>query len=92
MLGVFGLSIRTIERDLDEEFSRFGRVVKVTIVYDQRVGEILYDVLFWSLILSSPIVLVVSVSLKCPLLTRRLVAFRNSMALYVFCFVSSSVH
>ncbi|KAL9712400.1 hypothetical protein Ac2012v2_003637 [Leucoagaricus gongylophorus] len=36
VLGVFGLSIRTIERDLDEEFSRFGRVVKVTIVYDQR--------------------------------------------------------
>lgn len=37
MLGVFGLSIRTQERDLDDEFSRFGRVEKVTIVYDQRV-------------------------------------------------------
>jgi len=36
VLGVFGLSIRTQERDLDEEFSRFGRVDKVTIVYDQR--------------------------------------------------------
>ncbi|THH12334.1 hypothetical protein EW145_g6 [Phellinidium pouzarii] len=36
VLGVFGLSIRTTERDLDEEFSRFGRVEKVTIVYDQR--------------------------------------------------------
>lgn len=36
MLGVFGLSIRTQERDLDEEFGRFGRVEKVTIVYDQR--------------------------------------------------------
>ncbi|KAJ3808013.1 hypothetical protein F5876DRAFT_79160 [Lentinula aff. lateritia] len=36
VLGVFGLSIRTQERDLDEEFSRFGRVEKVTIVYDQR--------------------------------------------------------
>ncbi|KEP52728.1 transformer-2 protein-like alpha (TRA-2 alpha)-like RNA recognition motif protein [Rhizoctonia solani 123E] len=35
-LGVFGLSIRTQERDLDEEFSRFGKVEKVTIVYDQR--------------------------------------------------------
>lgn len=34
---MFGLSIRTQERDLDEEFSRFGRVEKVTIVYDQRV-------------------------------------------------------
>ncbi|KAG0700046.1 hypothetical protein DFH29DRAFT_983215 [Suillus ampliporus] len=36
VLGVFGLSIRTQERDLDEEFTRFGRVEKVTIVYDQR--------------------------------------------------------
>ena len=37
VLGVFGLSIRTQERDLEEEFGRFGRVEKVTIVYDQRV-------------------------------------------------------
>ena len=37
VLGVFGLSIRTTERDLDDEFSRFGRVEKVVIVYDQRV-------------------------------------------------------
>jgi transformer-2 protein len=36
VLGVFGLSIRTQERDLDDEFSRFGKVSKVTIVYDQR--------------------------------------------------------
>ncbi|KAH8829778.1 RNA-binding domain-containing protein [Flagelloscypha sp. PMI_526] len=36
VLGVFGLSIRTQERDLDEEFSRHGSVEKVTIVYDQR--------------------------------------------------------
>ncbi|KAJ7590771.1 hypothetical protein C8J56DRAFT_933859 [Mycena floridula] len=36
VLGVFGLSIRTQERDLDEEFGRYGRVEKVTIVYDQR--------------------------------------------------------
>jgi len=36
VLGVFGLSIRTTERDLDEEFTRFGHVEKVTIVYDQR--------------------------------------------------------
>ncbi|KII96055.1 hypothetical protein PLICRDRAFT_130236 [Plicaturopsis crispa FD-325 SS-3] len=39
VLGVFGLSIRTTERDLDEEFSRFGRVSKVTIVYDQRQSD-----------------------------------------------------
>ena len=45
VLGVFGLSIRTQERDLDEEFSRFGRVEKVTIVYDQRVSSILLLVL-----------------------------------------------
>ena len=41
VLGVFGLSIRTQERDLDDEFSRFGRVEKVTIVYDQRVRSLL---------------------------------------------------
>ena len=39
VLGVFGLSIRTTERDLDEEFTRFGHVEKVTIVYDQRVCQ-----------------------------------------------------
>ncbi|KZT43053.1 RNA-binding domain-containing protein [Sistotremastrum suecicum HHB10207 ss-3] len=36
VLGVFGLSIRTREQDLEDEFSRHGRVEKVTIVYDQR--------------------------------------------------------
>ncbi|KZV71390.1 RNA-binding domain-containing protein [Peniophora sp. CONT] len=36
VLGVFGLSIRTTERDLDDEFSRHGTVEQVTIVYDQR--------------------------------------------------------
>ncbi|KAI0346978.1 RNA-binding domain-containing protein, partial [Trametopsis cervina] len=39
VLGVFGLSIRTVERDLDEEFSRFGHVEKVVIVYDQRQSD-----------------------------------------------------
>lgn len=38
VLGIFGLSIRSTERDLDDEFSRFGRVEKVVIVYDQRVS------------------------------------------------------
>jgi len=33
---VFGLSIRTTERDLEDEFKRFGEVDKVIIVYDQR--------------------------------------------------------
>ncbi|GAA5980175.1 hypothetical protein JCM11641_006939 [Rhodosporidiobolus odoratus] len=35
-LGVFGLSIRTTERDLEDEFARCGRVDKVVIVFDQR--------------------------------------------------------
>lgn len=39
VLGVFGLSVHTTERELDDEFSRFGRVEKVTIVYDQRVSR-----------------------------------------------------
>lgn len=43
VLGVFGLSIRTQERDLEDEFCRFGRVEKVTIVYDQRVRTGAYE-------------------------------------------------
>lgn len=39
VLGVFGLSIRTAERDLEDEFGRFGPVDKVTIVYDQRTDR-----------------------------------------------------
>lgn len=40
VLGVFGLSIRTREADLEDEFARYGDVAKVVIVYDQRVGFI----------------------------------------------------
>jgi len=36
-LGVFGLSLRTREADLDDEFKQFGTVESVTIVYDQKV-------------------------------------------------------
>jgi transformer-2 protein len=39
VLGVFGLSIRTRERDLEDEFGRYGDVEKVVIVYDQRVSS-----------------------------------------------------
>ncbi|GAA5900954.1 uncharacterized protein JCM6883_004708 [Sporobolomyces salmoneus] len=39
VLGVFGLSIRTREEDLEMEFGRVGRVEKVVIVYDQRSGR-----------------------------------------------------
>ena len=40
VLGVFGLSIRTSERDLEDEFLRYGEVEKVVIVYDQRVSSL----------------------------------------------------
>lgn len=40
VLGVFGLSIRTRERDLEDEFMRYGDVEKVVIVYDQRVSPV----------------------------------------------------
>lgn len=42
VLGVFGLSVRTRERDLEDEFLRYGDVDKVVIVYDQKVccGEL----------------------------------------------------
>ncbi|KAJ9103917.1 hypothetical protein QFC21_002380 [Naganishia friedmannii] len=36
VLGVFGLSVQTRETHLDYEFSRFGTVESVNIVYDQR--------------------------------------------------------
>ncbi|ORY34065.1 hypothetical protein BCR39DRAFT_463139 [Naematelia encephala] len=36
VLGVFGLSIRTREEDLEDEFGRYGKVDKVVVVYDQR--------------------------------------------------------
>jgi transformer-2 protein len=67
VLGVFGLSIRTQERDLDEEFTRFGRVEKVTIVYDQRVrfNGLIREVTNPKPRLLSPTALVASVSSKC---------------------------
>ncbi|WVN88432.1 uncharacterized protein L203_103642 [Cryptococcus depauperatus CBS 7841] len=39
MLGVFGLSVRTTERDLQLEFERYGEIEKVVIIYDQRTGR-----------------------------------------------------
>ncbi|OAD70634.1 hypothetical protein PHYBLDRAFT_95526, partial [Phycomyces blakesleeanus NRRL 1555(-)] len=36
ILGVFGLSLRTNERNLEEVFERFGKLKKVTVVYDHR--------------------------------------------------------
>lgn len=39
VLGVFGLSVRTRERDLEDEFARYGEVEKVVIVYDQRTDR-----------------------------------------------------
>ncbi|CAO3699501.1 unnamed protein product [Rhizopus stolonifer] len=36
ILGVFGLSLRTREADLEDVFREFGTIEKVTIVYDHR--------------------------------------------------------
>ena len=79
VLGVFGLSIRTQERDLDEEFTRFGRVEKVTIVYDQRVcfNDCTREATNPKPRLLSPTALVASVSSKCRVWKRRHVASRN---------------
>lgn len=86
VLGVFGLSIRTQERDLDEEFSRFGRVEKVTIVYDQRVRwfAVHFVTLTHKNVFFSPTVLVASALSECPALKKLLAAFRNSTESYVF--------
>lgn len=49
VLGVFGLSVQTRETDLDFEFSKFGTVESVNIVYDQRVSKSLpFSVLYLS--------------------------------------------
>jgi len=40
VLGVFGLSVRTNERDLEDEFGRYGEVEKAIIVYDQKVSQL----------------------------------------------------
>ncbi|CDR88041.1 related to Transformer-2 protein [Sporisorium scitamineum] len=39
VLGVFGLSIRTLEKDLEYEFDAIAPVEKVVIVYDARSGR-----------------------------------------------------
>ncbi|RCH93992.1 transformer 2 beta [Rhizopus azygosporus] len=39
ILGVFGLSLRTREEDLEDEFRKFGAIEKVTIVYDHRTNR-----------------------------------------------------
>ena len=36
-LGVFGLSLRTTERDLREVFSRYGPIEECTVVIDAQV-------------------------------------------------------
>ena len=39
MLGVFGLSHYTRQRDLEEIFSKYGRIKEAMIVMDRRVGQ-----------------------------------------------------
>ena len=38
-LGVFGLSVYTTERELDNEFSKFGPLEKVQVVLDGNTGR-----------------------------------------------------
>lgn len=40
VVGVFGLSVRTVEQDLEDEFGRIAPVDKVVIVYDARVSTL----------------------------------------------------
>lgn len=39
ILGVFGLSLRTRDIDVEDVFREFGQIEKVTIVYDHRVSN-----------------------------------------------------
>jgi len=39
VLGVFGLSSSTTQRDLEEEFDRFGKLDKVDLIIDKRTGR-----------------------------------------------------
>lgn len=54
VLGVFGLSIRTKESDLEDEFGRYGAVEKVVIVYDQRASPMSPLIKSWHLELPQP--------------------------------------
>ncbi|KAI8145620.1 hypothetical protein BJV82DRAFT_478042, partial [Fennellomyces sp. T-0311] len=36
IIGVFGLNLRTREPDLEEIFSQYGQLERVTVVYDHR--------------------------------------------------------
>ncbi|KAI8822132.1 uncharacterized protein EV422DRAFT_525765 [Fimicolochytrium jonesii] len=35
VLGVFGLSVRTTEQDLEEVFSKYGELERITVIYDK---------------------------------------------------------
>ncbi|EPZ32016.1 RNA recognition motif domain-containing protein [Rozella allomycis CSF55] len=35
VIGVFGLSLRTTERDLEEVFNQFGKIEQITLVHDK---------------------------------------------------------
>jgi len=39
ILGVFGISPRTQERDLEDVFREFGKIQRVMVVYDRRTGH-----------------------------------------------------
>ena len=39
MLGIFGLSLYTGEKDLKELFSKYGPMEEVQVVYDHQTGR-----------------------------------------------------
>lgn len=43
VLGVFGLSLYTAEKDLRELFSKYGPVEEVQVVYDHQVTQMASD-------------------------------------------------
>jgi len=79
VLGVFGLSMRTRERDLEDEFHRYGEVEKVVIVYDQRVSdESSSAILVLTFIACRLTDLVVSASSPCEMLTAQSALSKSS--------------
>ena len=41
MLGIFGLSMHTTERDLKDLFSKYGKLTQVRLIIDKRVCKII---------------------------------------------------
>lgn len=39
VLGVFGLNLRTNEEDLERIYGKYGKIEKVTVVFDRRINQ-----------------------------------------------------